>query len=83
MEALATRPEGWTYSSFEGAVCLSIVWTALERISSPGHWVVEYRRPASGLKLLWCDFSLNQCCRSTDLWLLRPYGAHNLHPELR
>ena len=23
----------------------SIVWTALERISSPGHWVVEYRRP--------------------------------------
>ena len=72
---------------FEGAVCLASFRQLWSGFSSPGHWVVEYRRPASGQglsrKLLWCDFSLNQCCRSTDLWLLRPYGAHNLHPELR
>ena len=72
---------------FEGAVCLASFRQLWSGFSSPGHWVIEYCRPASGQglsrKLLWCDFSLNQCCRSTDLWLLRPYRAHKLHPELR
>ena len=66
----------------------SIVSTALERIllaRSLSRRISPCRSSGPGLSrtLLWCDFSLNQCCRSTDLWLLHPYGAHNLHPELR
>ena len=70
---------------FEGAVCLASfgqLWSGSPcQVTESSN--IAVRLQASSRKLLWCDFSLNQCCRSTDLWLLRPYGAHNLHPELR
>ena len=72
---------------FEGAVCLASfgqLWSGSPcQVTESSNIAVPLQALVSSRKLLWCDFSLNQCCRSTDLWLLRPYGAHNLHPELR
>ena len=72
---------------FEGAVCLASfgrLWSGSPcQVTESSNIAVRLQALVSSRKLLWCDFSLNQCCRSTDLWLLRPYGAHNLHPELR
>ena len=72
---------------FEWAVCLASfgqLWSGSPRqVTEFSNIAGRLQASVSSRKLLWCDFSLDQCCRSTDLWLLRPYGAHNLHSELR
>ena len=72
---------------FQGAVCLASfgqLWSGSPRqVTESSNIAVRLQAKVSSRKLLWCDFSLNQGCKSTDLWLLRPYGAHNLHSELR
>ena len=91
METLATRPEGWTCSILKEPCVCSIVWTALERISSPAlvtessNIAVRLQAKVSSRKLLLIGVTF----RSISAGDLLIYdfsvhnGAHNLHPELR
>ena len=66
---------------FEGAVCVASfgqLWSGSARQGlALSSIAVRLQALVSSRKLLWCDFSLNQCCRSTDLWLLRPWCSQS------
>ena len=64
---------------FEGAVCLASfgqIWSRSPRQVTDSS-TTAVRLQVSSRKLLWCDFSLNQCCRSTDWWLLGPWCSQS------